>query len=301
MGFTKSSHIPPLLPTLIKNNTIVKQEYGVLYLYDKDLNTKLIAANRQQNVQINKTDRIKTKCELLISSDNISEQACLFAREIAHSLRPTIPHFSRNMTPFYWQQAKQELTACDEVMRYLIQHFAGATLTSRGCAFTTLARSIVGQQISVKAADSVWRKVTSAIPAITPHTVASAEQDLLRACGLSARKIIYLQDLSRHFTRGTLNETTWIEKDDEAVIAQLTQVKGIGRWTAEMFLIFHLQRPDVLPLDDIGLQRAISQHYYGNQPVDKKTMRELAKPWQPWRSVATWYLWRSLDPLPVEY
>ena len=205
------------------------------------------------------------------------------------------------MTPSYWQQAIQELTTCDEVMRDLIQHFEGTTLTSRGCAFTTLARSIVGQQISVKAAESVWQKVVGATPDITPHTIAAAEQNLLRTCGLSARKIIYLQDLSRHFTEGNLNETTWSDMDDEAIIVQLTQVKGIGRWTAEMFLIFHLQRPDVLPLDDIGLQRAISQHYYDNQRVDKKIMLELAKPWQPWRSVATWYLWRSLDPLPVAY
>lgn len=205
------------------------------------------------------------------------------------------------MTPAYWQQANHELAARDHVMCRLIQHFEGASLTSRGCAFTTLARSIVGQQISVKAAESVWQKVIRTIPDITPRSLSSVEQDLLRACGLSSRKITYLQDLSQHFMHGTLNEPTWSEMDDETIIAQLTKVKGIGRWTAEMFLIFHMQRPDVLPLDDIGLQRAISRHYYGDQPVNKKMMIELAKPWQPWRSVATWYLWRSLDPLPVEY
>jgi len=218
-----------------------------------------------------------------------------------HTLRVQQSHFSRDMTPLYWTQAIQELAACDAVMHQLIRQFEDATLTSRGCAFTTLARSIVGQQISVKAAESVWQKVIRAIPDMTPHTIAAAEQGLLRACGLSARKITYLQDLSRHFTEGSLNETLWIDMDDETIIQQLTEVKGIGRWTAEMFLIFHLQRPDVLPLDDIGLQRAISRHYYDKQPIDKKTMLELAKPWQPWRSVATWYLWRSLDPLPVEY
>ena len=205
------------------------------------------------------------------------------------------------MTPEYWTQATQELATCDQVMLQLIQQFEGATLTSRGCAFTTLARSIVGQQISVKAAESVWQKVNRAIPDIEPCTVAAKEPDLLRACGLSARKITYLQDLSRHFMEGNLNETSWNSMDDETIITQLSQVKGIGRWTAEMFLIFHLQRPDVLPLDDIGLQRAISLHYFDKQSIDKKTMIELAQPWQPWRSVATWYLWRSLDPLPVEY
>ena len=221
--------------------------------------------------------------------------------EKSHTLRVQRSHFSREMTPLYWTQAIQELAACDTVMHQLVRQFEDATLTSRGCAFTTLVRSIVGQQISVKAAESVWQKVIRAIPDMTPHTIATAEQDLLRTCGLSARKITYLQDLSRHFTEGSLNETSWIDRDDETIIQQLTEVKGIGRWTAEMFLIFHLQRPDVLPLDDIGLQRAISQHYFDKQPIDRKTMLELAKPWQPWRSVATWYLWRSLDPLPVEY
>lgn len=205
------------------------------------------------------------------------------------------------MIPDYWQQACQELSACDTVMRRLIAQFPGATLESRGCAFTTLARSIVGQQISVKAAESVWQRVIAAIPEITPDIIAAADHNLLRGCGLSARKAAYLQDLARHFTDGNLHETAWETMYDEAIIKQLIQVKGIGRWTAEMFLIFHLQRPDVLPLDDIGLQRAMSLHYLDKQPIDKNTLIEIAQPWQPWRSVATWYLWRSLDPLPVAY
>ncbi|UJP05541.1 MAG: DNA-3-methyladenine glycosylase [Nitrosomonas sp.] len=205
------------------------------------------------------------------------------------------------MIPAYWQQACQELSACDPVMRQLIAQFPGAALESRGCAFTTLARSIVGQQISVKAAESVWQKVIATLPGITPVMIAGVSEEQLRTCGLSARKAVYLQDLARHFTEGNLSETAWTEIDDEAIIGRLIKVKGIGRWTAEMFLIFHLQRPDVLPLDDIGLQRAISQHYVDKQAVGKAIMIELAKPWQPWRSVATWYLWRSLDPLPVAY
>lgn len=205
------------------------------------------------------------------------------------------------MIPVYWQQACKELSACDPVMQRLIDQFPDATLVSRGCAFTTLARSIVGQQISVKAAESVWQKVVGTIPAITPNAITTADQGLLRSCGLSAQKVTYLQDLARHFSEDALSEAVWDTLNDDAVIAQLIKVKGIGRWTAEMFLIFHLQRPDVLPLDDIGLQRAISRHYFDKQAVDKKTMLELAQPWQPWRSVATWYLWRSLDPLPVAY
>ncbi|MCE7914110.1 MAG: DNA-3-methyladenine glycosylase 2 family protein [Nitrosomonas sp. PRO4] len=210
-------------------------------------------------------------------------------------------HPSELTAPAYWKQACRTLSASDPVMHQLIRQFPDITLTSRGCAYTTLARSIVGQQISVKAAESVWQKIIGTIPEITPQVMATTDHDLLRGCGLSARKIAYLQDLSRHFSDGNLSSTAWANMDDQAIIVQLTKIKGIGRWTAEMFLIFHLHRPDVLPLDDIGLQRAISQHYFGKQAVDKKTMHDLACGWQPWRSVATWYLWRSLDPLPVEY
>lgn len=205
------------------------------------------------------------------------------------------------MIPAYWKQATQELAECDEVMQKLIQRFAGAALCSHGDAFITLARSIIGQQISIKAAESVWQKLIMVVPAITPATVLGTDSSVLRACGLSLRKVTYLQDLSRHFISGTLNETAWKGVDDEALIAELTQVKGIGRWTAEMFLIFHMLRPNVLPLDDLGLQRAISLHYNASQPVSRLKMRVIAKPWQPWCSVATWYLWRSLDPQPVEY
>ncbi|MDP1557940.1 MAG: DNA-3-methyladenine glycosylase [Nitrosomonas sp.] len=205
------------------------------------------------------------------------------------------------MIPIYWKQATQELTERDEVIGNLILCFNDAALDSRDNAFVTLARSIVGQQISVKAAESVWQKIIVTLPEITPRTIHLAEEIELRSCGLSHRKISYLQELSQHFLDGALNEADWKEMDDEALIVQLTQIQGIGRWTAEMFLIFHMLRPDILPLADIGLQRAISRHYNANQPMDKSSMRILAKSWQPWRSVATWYLWRSLDPLPVNY
>ena len=124
---------------------------------------------------------------------------------------------------------------------------------------------------------------------------------ILRSCGISLRKVTYLQDLSQYFTSGRLNEALWKDAEDEALIAELTKVKGIGRWTAEMFLIFHMLRPNVLPLDDLGLQRAISLYYNDSQPVSRLQMVAIARPWQPWCSVATWYLWRGLDPIPVEY
>lgn len=203
--------------------------------------------------------------------------------------------------PIYWKQAKQELADQDDVMRQLMQHTGEGALNSRGDAFTTLARSIVGQQISVKAAESVWQKIITEVPQITAQAICASNIDLLRSCGLSQRKVIYLQDLSLHFIDEVWDETTWHEMNDEAIIAQLIQVKGIGRWTAEMFLIFHMLRPNILPLDDIGLQRAISLHYNANQPIDKDAIRKLAKQWEPWCTVATWHLWRSLDPLPVAY
>lgn len=201
----------------------------------------------------------------------------------------------------FWEQAVADLSACDPVMDRIIQHCGGSMSQERGEAFVTLARAIVGQQISVKAAASIWQRVIASIPEITPERLMATEMDLLRSCGLSARKVDYLQDLSRHFVKGTLATINWHDLDDETLIRKLVEVKGIGRWTAEMFLIFHLHRPDVLPLDDVGLQRAVSVHYYASQPVSKHAIRTVAENWQPWRSVATWYLWRSLDPVPVMY
>ena len=177
----------------------------------------------------------------------------------------------------------------------------GVFLVRRGEAFMTLARAIVGQQISVRAAQSVWERVLDAAPEMTPQQVRALEHARLRACGLSTRKAEYIADLARHFTDGTIHVQHWPEMDDEAVIAELIQVRGIGRWTAEMFLMFNLLRPDVQPLDDLGLQRAICMHYFDGARVARDSMRELGAGWAPWRSVATWYLWRSLDPVPVEY
>ncbi|WP_292979977.1 DNA-3-methyladenine glycosylase family protein [Nitrosomonas sp.] len=205
------------------------------------------------------------------------------------------------MTLVFWEQAINELSARDPVMYRIIQSYSDSLSEEKSDAFTTLTRAIVGQQISVKAAASVWQKVTTSIPEISPEKLMVTETSLLRACGLSARKIDYLRDLSHHFLEGKLVAVNWHELDDETLIRRLIEVKGIGRWTAEMFLIFHLHRPDVLPLDDIGLQRAVSKHYNDSQPINKHGIRAIAENWQPWRSVATWYLWRSLDPIPVIY
>jgi DNA-3-methyladenine glycosylase II len=203
--------------------------------------------------------------------------------------------------PRYWKQATRELSACDPVLRKLVAKSQGLTLRSRGDAFNTLARSIVGQQISVKAAQSVWNKLVAAVPEMRPDSVRGHDADALRACGLSRSKVVYLHDLAHHFLEGKLSVDRWQHMTDDDLIAELTQVRGIGRWTAEMFLIFYMTRPDVLPLDDIGVQRAMSLHYNKGKPLSRLKMTSIAKRWQPWRSVAIWYMWRSLDPVPVEY
>ena len=123
----------------------------------------------------------------------------------------------------------------------------------------------------------------------------------MRAAGLSARKVEYLVDLAMHFSDRLVHVNQWGLMDDESVITELIAIRGIGRWTAEMFLIFHLLRPNVLPLDDLGLIKGISQNYFSGEAVSRSDAREVAQAWDPYRSVATWYMWRSLDPLPVSY
>ncbi|MBS0442832.1 MAG: DNA-3-methyladenine glycosylase 2 family protein [Proteobacteria bacterium] len=190
-------------------------------------------------------------------------------------------------------------------MRKLIPQFGEGRLQNRGDAFTTLARSIVGQQISVKAAQSVWEGFAALLPEpshrLKPASVLALATADARGAGLSARKVEYLFDLAQHFESGSVHVRQWQQMDDEAIIEELVAIRGIGRWTAEMFLIFHLMRPNVLPLDDLGLLKGISVNYFSGEPVSRAEAREVGEAWAPYRSVATWYLWRSLDPLPVDY
>jgi DNA-3-methyladenine glycosylase II len=201
--------------------------------------------------------------------------------------------------PEYWAEACKHLVKKDRVMKRLIPQFGDACLQTRGDAFGTLARSIVGQQISVKAAQSVWAKFSALPKKVTPANVLRLKVDDMRAAGLSARKVEYLVDLAIHFDAGTVHVKDWAAMDDEAIIAELIAIRGIGRWTAEMFLIFYLMRPNVLPLDDVGLITGISQNYFSGESVSRSDAREVAAAWSPYCSVATWYIWRSLDPLPV--
>lgn len=221
------------------------------------------------------------------------------------------------MHPSYWSQATSELCAADPIMARLIATYEGEMLEGRGDAFYTLARSIVGQQVSVKAADSMWGKVEAVLKNVTPARTLEMGEEALRACGLSRQKIAYLYEIARFFIENNADEAWFASRPDDEVLKALVSIKGVGRWTAEMFMLFHMLRPNVLPLDDIGLQNAVQRHYGPVTPshdgvrmpsFDGMTKKEkyqaiesLAQKWQPWRSVATWYLWRSLDPLPVAY
>jgi DNA-3-methyladenine glycosylase II len=211
--------------------------------------------------------------------------------------------------PEFWDSACRGLSRADPVLGRVIRDCGPAHLVPRGDPFTTLARSIVGQQISVKAAQAVWDRFATAAGDVTPLRVSRMRAATLQGCGLSQRKVEYVKDLAAQFRSGAIDPARWQGLDDEAVIADLVEVRGIGRWTAEMFLIFNLLRPDVLPLDDLGLLRAMAIHYDGAPrsaaAPQGKAAREralaVAQRWRPWRTVATWYMWRSLDPLPVDY
>ncbi len=207
--------------------------------------------------------------------------------------------------PAYWDEACRHLAKRDRVMKKLIPRFGEARLTSRGDAFTTLARSIVGQQISVKAAQSVWDRFAVLVggPAtrLAPAAVGSLAAPRLREAGLSARKAEYLLDLSRHFAEGRVHVAEWQAMDDEAIITELVvhpRHRPLdGRDVPDL-------PPDAaqrLPLDDLGLIKGISVNYFSGEPVSRAEAREVGEAWAPFRSVATWYIWRSLDPLPVDY
>ena len=200
-----------------------------------------------------------------------------------------------------WDKACAHLQRTDRVMRKLIKTHAGTRLQSRGDPFQTLARSIIGQQISVKAAQTVWERFCAAVPEVTPAHLLGLSEEALRACGLSGRKAGYVRDLATKFHEGEVHPDKWQDMPDDAIAAELLSIRGIGRWTADMFLIFHLMRPDVLPLGDLGLIKGVSQTYFAGEPVTQSEVREVAAAWAPWRSVGTWYIWRSLDPLPVDY
>lgn len=219
-----------------------------------------------------------------------------------------------HVRPDYWDEALRHLEA-DVVLSAVVGRFPQSFLKGRGAPFETLVRAVVGQQISVKAADAVWSRVLGCWDTGmlgSPREVLGLGDDVLRGCGLSGQKVKYVRGIAEGFARGVVHPGLWEGMEDEAVIAELVKLPGIGRWTAEMFLIFNLLRPDVLPLDDLGLLKGFEKLYgpvRGTARLEgtkrwKKIAAALAKKaeaWRPYRTVAVWYLWRSLDPLEVGY
>ena len=203
--------------------------------------------------------------------------------------------------PFFWEKAKKVLISKDKKLGKIISNYPKDFLFSKSDPFYTLARSIVGQQISVKAAQAAWDKLENKAKKIEPNYISKMHFMSLKSCGLSRQKIKYLKSLSSAFIQNKINPDKWKKYKDEDIINELVLIKGIGRWTAEMYLIFNLCRPDIFPVDDIGLLRGICKCYNLNYPIKKEAALKMSENWKPYRSVATWYFWRSLDPIPVEY
>jgi DNA-3-methyladenine glycosylase II len=201
--------------------------------------------------------------------------------------------------PSYWRDAKAHLCACDPILSEIVERYEEPPLRSKGQLFETLARSIVGQQISSRAADAVWGRLVTVLGEVSPTAVMATGTEQMRGAGLSQRKVEYLVGLAD--AADELAAVPWQELPDDEVRRRLCQLRGIGPWTADMILLFTLLRPDILPLGDLGVVRAMEKLYAGGDELDRDALLALAEPWRPFRTVATWYLWRSLDPEPVEY
>ncbi len=213
-----------------------------------------------------------------------------------------------------WPAACLHLAQRDPVLAELIDRYPRRHFEPpHASPFETLLRAIVGQQISVKAADSIWGRFRAAIgPEFNPQRVLACPADALRACGLSQQKLRYMMGIAEAFAHQRLSPSLWPTWDDDAVIAELTQLSGVGVWTAHMFLMFSLQRPNVLPLGDLGLLNAYEKAYAPRglsqlvgparqKALATKVQGQATRHWAPYASVAVWYLWRSLDPHEVHY
>lgn len=200
-----------------------------------------------------------------------------------------------------WLLAISNLKKKDRILKEIINKYKSEKLHCKKNAFLTLAKSITGQQISVKAANSIWKKLEKKIRKINPSNILKLKKNEISKCGFSKQKVTYLFNLANFFEKNKNIENKWKKVEDEEVIDDLIKIKGIGRWTAEMFLIFYLLRSNVFPCTDIGLLRAISINYNLKYPLKDSEIKKFKKKWIPWSTVATWYLWRSLDPVPVKY
>jgi DNA-3-methyladenine glycosylase II len=204
--------------------------------------------------------------------------------------------------PDYWQDSLQYLTSADKTLGDVISQHKDYSITSRGEAYETLLRAIVGQQISVKAAASVWNKIVDLIKIIEPNKVLSTSKEKLKLCGLSKQKTQYILNISEHFKiNNIIDDTYWEERTYLSVYEELITIKGIGPWTAEMFGMFYLLEKDIFPLKDVGILRAMYQLYNNGERIDIDKIVKISDTWKPYRSVACWFLWRSIDNEEVLY
>ena len=201
--------------------------------------------------------------------------------------------------PEYWDMAKKELSRKDDVLHEIINEFDDLELVSRGDLFYTLIRSVIGQQISVKAASTVWSRFCERIGDIEPENISTADIEELRSCGLSQRKAEYVIGISESWS--DYDSLEWKEMSNEEIIQELIKLRGVGRWTAEMILIFTMLRPDVFPIGDIGMIRGIEKSYNSGERMSREDLYSISEKWKPWRTVACCYMWRTVDPEPVEY
>ncbi|XHU96310.1 MAG: DNA-3-methyladenine glycosylase 2 family protein [cyanobacterium endosymbiont of Rhopalodia gibba] len=203
--------------------------------------------------------------------------------------------------PPYWQDAIIYLSDKDKIIAQLITTYQNESIINHHNPFYTLVRAIIGQQISVKAADSIWRRLELNIPIFSPKKILEIDKNQFKEWGLSRQKINYITNIANGFKDGPLTPNLWLHMSDKEVSKQLISIKGIGQWTAEMFLIFHLHRSDIFPITDLALINVINYLYSKKSSLSKADIIDLSQQWRPYRTVATWYLWRSLDPVPVQY
>ena len=204
--------------------------------------------------------------------------------------------------PFYWHKAKRILSKRDPVLKKIIKQYKKGFLTSKNNPFFSLCRTIVGQQISTKAADSIWYKFERKCnKLIIPNKILKLSSRNLKSVGLSRQKVSYLKNIAKSFKNKSFNVRELRKMNDKEAINYIIKLKGLGVWSAEMFLIFNLNRSDIFPVQDIGLLRAISKNYKTTYPPSKKFLDKISKLHVGYRTVLTWYMWRSIDPTDVEY
>ena len=205
------------------------------------------------------------------------------------------------MKPKYWNKGKTYLSNKDRVLKRIIDQYPNQSLKLNKNSFHALINSIIGQQISVAAANSMKNKLFSLKKNITPKTIKNIKKNDLSKCGLSKQKILYINNIADFFLENKKFTNEINKFEDQYIREKLIEIKGIGNWTVDMFLIFTHGSSNIFPTGDLGFIKAISKHYKKDLPLDDKFLSRLLKRWSPYSSIATWYLWRSLDPIPVSY